>query len=655
MAIPSTYHLHHSLPNRSPTQRPRSLSLSEYQPLSFDRDALESAYQASLGLPSSHASSITGHTTTTGVTRTNTTFGGASTETHDTSLSSFPTDIKMDSFPIPPPPIHDGQGVYAGIGAGHTLTPPQSPIHKAAQLANQSSMLSPVPGSPRPPTPPPRPTAGEPSETSYGHPQAAPWLPPRRPGLQQHPSPPQLIMRRSRSELGNDRTASWGGGYEWVEGDGRGRGQRRALPAVPTNVPAPVPPQWEPDYKPQIPGQLTAPSAQNAYASLGAPPPNLPPRRQQRQRPFSQEISTSAPDLIPSQEGGPSGSHHRDRPDTMVVSDSVSTPGGSSTSAQMPPAPPPGAPDYPPTGESVRAAPLPKRDAEKEVLLRATEKTPIWSTHYLDPSLRQSLIQVPHQVANITNIALSGLASGPKEKYNSTVGAPIDGLARAAKDWAISPDGRFISEHGGQELGIGVINSGGDGWARDKGRKRARVEVVSKSGGIKVDLVELTDDRQIDLRIETKSGDVLVLLPDNFLGPVYVTSPSHKPEFLSIVQPLLKPVTNPYSSLHTTFMVPLSLSQDPRHAQPAEYQAASHAQRYIPAGMREENELVNQFVGGYTSHVRGEHSKVTIRSEKGRVVIGLRESRDEEDARDMGLRVGVMDGGKKGKKKWWRP
>lgn len=105
--------------------------------------------------------------------------------------------------------------------------------------------------------------------------------------------------------------------------------------------------------------------------------------------------------------------------------------------------------------------------------------------------------------------------------FNTTIGAPIDGLAREVKGWTIGADGKFSTEEGGIELGIGVIRSGrveGEGGkegkdkGKDKGRKTARVEVNSKKGGVKVDVIEIDRHRQIDLRVETKSGDVLVLL-----------------------------------------------------------------------------------------------------------------------------------------------
>ena len=148
----------------------------------------------------------------------------------------------------------------------------------------------------------------------------------------------------------------------------------------------------------------------------------------------------------------------------------------------------------------------PRRDrppAEKDVFLRATEKTPLWSTHYIDPTLRNQTIKIPHQVANITNIALSGLASGPKTRYSQTVGAPLDGLARTAKEWFIAPDGRFVSQDGGIEVGVAIVDSGGKDWGQDKGRKRARIEVESRHGGIKMDVVGCLAARGLESSTES--------------------------------------------------------------------------------------------------------------------------------------------------------
>lgn len=236
-------------------------------------------------------------------------------------------------------------------------------------------------------------------------------------------------------------------------------------------------------------------------------------------------------------QAGPSRQRRIPPPPEPLPQSSTSTTDSASTVRPEAPAPlaalPPGAPDYPPTPQvqSVLARPPPtgfRAKAESHAELRADGKTPIWSTHYLDPFLKEALFLVHPQVSNVANMALSGLASAPKSRFNTTIGAPIDGLAKLAKDWVIPADGKFVSEAGAIELGLGVVDCGSEGWGKEKGRKKARVEVQSKSGGVKIDLVScvswkkafwalsdqivVDDDRQIDLRIETKSGDVLVLL-----------------------------------------------------------------------------------------------------------------------------------------------
>jgi hypothetical protein len=42
-----------------------------------------------------------------------------------------------------------------------------------------------------------------------------------------------------------------------------------------------------------------------------------------------------------------------------------------------------------------------------------------------------------------------------------------------------------------------------------------------------------------------------------------------------------------------------------------------------------------------------------VQSTKGKVVIGYRETRDEETAKAMGLKVGVLEQQQRKKKHWW--
>lgn len=257
-----------------------------------------------------------------------------------------------------------------------------------------------------------------------------------------------------------------------------------------------------PDYKPQIPPGLVAASAENAYASLSAPPPNLPPRRNASTQAGSsrQGMGLAKTAAARQAQGGPSASGSRflaPTPATSAVSSNststgMTTPMPSNTSSSTGHLPP-GAPDYPPT-EMPPSHKLvkPNRNAtiEQGVNLVANDEKAIWSTHYIDPQLRNPIMSMPSQVTNMTNMALSGLSSGEKTRYNSTTGAPIDGMAKLARSWFVAPDAKFSSEYGGIELAIAVIDgSAEEQWGSDKGRKKARVEVVSRQGGIRVDLV----------------------------------------------------------------------------------------------------------------------------------------------------------------------
>jgi hypothetical protein len=157
---------------------------------------------------------------------------------------------------------------------------------------------------------------------------------------------------------------------------------------------------------------------------------------------------------------------------------------------------PPGAPDYPPTDMPSQKPHKPYRSAtiEQGVNLVANDEKAIWSTHYIDPQLRNPIVSMPSQVTNMANVALSGLASGEKTRYNATTGAPIDGMAKLARSWFVAPDAKFSSEYGGIELSLAVVDgSEEEKWGSGKGRKKARVEVISRQGGIRVDLVSFSN------------------------------------------------------------------------------------------------------------------------------------------------------------------
>lgn len=106
-------------------------------------------------------------------------------------------------------------------------------------------------------------------------------------------------------------------------------------------------------------------------------------------------------------------------------------------------------------------------------------------------------------------MALSNLAA--KEVKNGSGSANVEGMARMAKGWFVPPDGKFVADKGAVELGIGVIDCGGregeEGWGREKGRRKARVEVSTRSGGVKLDLVSVCRiRREVDLAEQQTRG-----------------------------------------------------------------------------------------------------------------------------------------------------
>lgn len=247
MSAASTYQFRHSVPNRSATARPRSLSLAEYQPLTFDRDRVEAAYQQSLQQPASSAA------TSINLSQPSlSSFSGPnSTDTHATSFSTLSHNLKAGDnphaastphLPLAPPTIPGGgYGNFAGVGAGHSLTPPDSPEHRDAQQLHRQSILSPVPGSPLPPTPPQRPMTLPESTFRRDVDVAA-----DRAQAQDQTMHPGIRRGHSAMDVdGNAALAVESGGTAsqsepFENNSPRGRGKRRALPDVPTNVPQPV-------------------------------------------------------------------------------------------------------------------------------------------------------------------------------------------------------------------------------------------------------------------------------------------------------------------------------------------------------------------------------------------------------------------------------
>lgn len=184
----------------------------------------------------------------------------------------------------------------------------------------------------------------------------------------------------------------------------------------------------------------------------------------------------------------------------------------------------------------------------------------------------------------------------------------------------------------------------------------------------------MDDDRQIDLKVESKTGDILVLLPADFFGTIHVSSPS-APHFCRLVGYNKARTANPNEVFWSTFIVPPDISilasahgsvtnskpsvaeltpreRKIRAARPVEHKAALGTAKYMPDFLKGQDPMVDQVISAYAAHTRGEWSKVHVTNmgSKGRIVFGYRESEDEEEIREMGLRVGVQH---EKRRRWW--
>lgn len=113
----------------------------------------------------------------------------------------------------------------------------------------------------------------------------------------------------------------------------------------------------------------------------------------------------------------------------------------------------------------------------------------------------------------------------------------------------------------------------------------------------------------------------------------------------------IQPIANPYASFYTTFFVPGHLSGDAKKSKSVERNFMGGIQQRVPKRARSKNDYLDQVVGGFASHTRGEQSKVVVNASKGRVVFALRETDDEQSIAQLGLKVG-REGTKK--KKFWQ-
>lgn len=154
-------------------------------------------------------------------------------------------------------------------------------------------------------------------------------------------------------------------------------------------------------------------------------------------------------------------------------------------------------------------------------------------------------------------------------------------------------------------------------------------------------------NRQIDLRIETTKGDVLVLLPDTFRGPIHITA--DEPFFGTLLASQLSGggAVSPSEGFWTAEVLGMGVQQGKRGTGRAtlEHGVMAKVARFVPQKLLQQVPVPEEYMdmarGGVVGISRGQLSKVTVKSEKGRVAFGLRESRDVDEVRELRLRVGA--------------
>lgn len=129
-----------------------------------------------------------------------------------------------------------------------------------------------------------------------------------------------------------------------------------------------------------------------------------------------------------------------------------------------------------------------------------------------------------------------------------------------------------------------------------------------------------------------------------------------------MLYPQLAAVTNTYPSLYTTSLAPPSARQVKGHIgrlggrleTSLEHHIMKKISKHIPDELHAQDGYVDMLVAGYASFSRDNQSKLVVNTTKGKVVVGYRQTHDEEAGKRGGLKVGAAhDAANAPHKKWW--
>ena len=178
----------------------------------------------------------------------------------------------------------------------------------------------------------------------------------------------------------------------------------------------------------------------------------------------------------------------------------------------------------------------------------------------------------------------------------------------------------------------------------------------------------------LSARNDTLTPESLTHRPEDFFGTIHVSS-ANAPHFCRLLSYNKAQTARPTETFFSTFIVPPDIAilaaaygsvtesnpstaqlsakeRKARAAKPIEHRATLGGSKIMPDFLKAQDPMIDQVVAAYAAHTRGEWSKVHVTNmgAKGRVVFGYRETGDEVEVNEMGLRVGVQH---EKRKRWW--
>jgi len=97
------------------------------------------------------------------------------------------------------------------------------------------------------------------------------------------------------------------------------------------------------------------------------------------------------------------------------------------------------------------------------------------------------------------------------------------------------PNATFQTRQGNVNLDLAVVGYGAN--------EKALVDIMTRQGNVDLNVFQIEGSRNLNLRVTTRSGNIFVLLPRPFSGPVHLQTRNGTILFLSSLARSMRPVT----------------------------------------------------------------------------------------------------------------